>query len=94
MEGIRVQAKMPGEDIWVWPAFRCSAEGCTRFFESRGYLNISDGKADPVGRTFIGCEDRPMFIEAVEEDLLIWRCSTAGCQRSRKTNKTFHAAGD
>jgi hypothetical protein len=60
-----------------------------RLFESRGYLTISNGIADPNARTFIGCEDGTMFIERVDGDLLIWRCCRIGCQRSRKTDRAF-----
>jgi len=94
MEAVRVQAKMPGSDVWTWPAFRCNTDGCVRLFESRGYLSISDGIADPNGRTFIGCEDGTMFIERIEANLLIWRCSRIGCQRSRKTDRTFRPVDD
>lgn len=87
MEAVRVQANMGGSDIWMWPAFRCNADGCTRLFESRGYLTISNGMADLVGRNCVGCDTdgEMMFIERVEEDRLIWRCSRNGCQQSKTT---------
>ena len=86
MEAIRVQAKMGGSDVWRWPAFRCAASECTRLFESRGYLTISDGTADLVGRNRTVCDTdgEMMFIEKAEEDYLVWRCSKKGCQQSRK----------
>ena len=37
MEAVRVKTKMGGSDIWNTPAFRCSAPGCTRSFDSGGY---------------------------------------------------------
>jgi hypothetical protein len=94
MEAISVKAKMGGSNLWTTPAFRCTTSGCTRLFESRGYLTISDGEADPGGRNFIHCEDGTMFVESVEEDRLIWRCSKIGCQRSRKTDRAFHPVDD
>lgn len=94
MEATRVQANMGGSDISSWLAFRCNAEGCTRQFESRGYLTISDGMADLVGRNCIGCDmdGGMMFIERVEEDRLIWRCSRNGCQQSRITPRAIGPA--
>jgi hypothetical protein len=91
MEAVRVQANMGGSDVWRWPAFRCNAANCTRLFESRGYLTISDGMADPIGRNCIRCDadGEMMFIEKVEDDRLLWRCSKETCQQSRITPPTL-----
>lgn len=92
MEAVRVRAKMGGSDVWTWPSFRCSTQGCTRSFDSGGYATISDGLVDPESRNFIGCEDGAMFVESVEEDRLIWRCSKVGCQQSRTTDRAFRTS--
>jgi hypothetical protein len=89
MEATRVRAKMGGSDVWDWPAFRCPKPGCTRSFHSGGYATISDGSIESGSGNSIGCEDGAMFIESVEEDRLIWRCSKVGCHRSRTTDRAF-----
>jgi hypothetical protein len=89
MEAVGVSAKMGGSDVWTWPAFRCPTAGCDRLFDSGGYRTFSEGPVDPDSSNFIGCEDGAMFIERVEEDNLIWRCSKVGCQRSRTTDLAF-----
>ena len=89
MEPVRVRARMGGSDVWIWPAFRCSSQGCARSFDSGGYTTTSDGSIDPESRNFIGCEDGAMFIESVEGDQLIWRCSKVGCQQTRITDQAF-----
>jgi hypothetical protein len=94
MEAVDVKAKMGGTDVWTLPAFRCAGAGCTRMFDSGGYVDISDGSINPESRNFIGCEDGAMFIENVEGDLLIWRCCTVGCERSGTTDEAFHPISD
>lgn len=90
MELVKVQAKMPGSDVWEWPAFRCSEPSCSRLLESRGYLALIDGMADPVGRNRIDCDTdgQMMFIEKVEGDHLIWRCSKEGCRETKRVRCT------
>lgn len=90
MEAVRVKTKMGGSDIWNTPAFRCSAPGCTRSFDSGGYTTILGGSIEPESTNFIGCEDGAMFIESIQEDRLIWRCSKDGCQKSRTTDRAFY----
>jgi hypothetical protein len=89
MEAAGVDAKMGGTDVWHWVAFRCTRAGCLRLFDSGGYTTIADGSIDPGSRNFIGCEDGAMFIERIEGDRLIWRCSKAGCEQSRRTDRDF-----
>src|SRR5260370_10790644 len=89
MEPLRVKANMGRSDLWTWPAFRCPRQGCDRSFYSGGYATTSDGSIDPGSGNFIGCEDGAMFIESVEGDRLIWRCSKVGCQRTRTTDRAF-----
>jgi len=91
MEAVSVKAKMGGSDEWAWPAFRCFMQGCARSFDSGGYTTISNGSIDPASRNFIGCEEGAMFIESVQGDRLIWRCSIAGCERSRTTDRALSA---
>jgi hypothetical protein len=90
MEALSMSAKMGPPDVWTWPAFRCATQGCTRSFDSGGYTTISKGSVERESRNFIGCEDGVMFIENVEGDGLIWRCSKAGCQRLRTTDRSSH----
>jgi hypothetical protein len=35
-----------------------------------------------------------MFIESIEEDRLIWRCSKVGCLKSRTTDRAFRPNDD
>ena len=94
MEAVGPSAKMGGSDVWEWPAFRCTIQDCARLFDSGGYATISNGSIDRESRNFIGCEDRAMFIESVEQDRLIWRCSKPGCQQSRTTDRAFRPTDD
>jgi hypothetical protein len=89
MEAVRVKAKMGGSDEWTWDPFRCPVQGCTRSFDSGGYITVSNGMIDPASRNFIGCEEGAMFVESVQEDRLIWRCCIDGCERSRATDRAF-----
>lgn len=93
MEAVGTRRKMGGSDVWDCLAFRCSTQGCTRSFDSGGYTTISDGSIDPESRNFLGCEEGAMFVESVEGDRLIWRCSIVGCQRSRTTDRAFRPSG-
>jgi len=89
MDAIGIQQKMGGSDVWKCLAFRCPTRGCTRLFESRGYVTVSDGLVDDEGRISLYCEHGVMFIENFDEDCLTWRCSKVGCDRSRMTDRGF-----
>ena len=41
MELVGISENMGGSDVWVWPAFRCIAQDCSRLFDSGGYMTIS-----------------------------------------------------
>jgi hypothetical protein len=78
----------------VEDAFRCPRKGCSRIFDSGGYRSLHNGsiKSNRESHNFIGCEDGAMFIESVEEDRLIWRCSKNGCEQSRTTDRVSQAS--
>jgi hypothetical protein len=94
MEAVALRTKMGGSDVWTSTVFRCAEVGCARVFDSGGYISVSDGSIDPRTRNFVGCEDGAMFIESVDDGLLIWRCCKVGCGRSRTTERAFHSVPD
>jgi len=79
-----------------WDAFKCPRAGCSRIFDSGGYRTLHNGSIDSASEShnFVGCEDGAMFIERVDEDRLIWRCSKNGCEQSRTTDRVSRTSVD
>jgi hypothetical protein len=90
MEAIRAIRKMGGSDVWDYAVFRCSTPGCNRQLDRGEYTTVSDGVI-VERRSFVECEHGhgEMFIESVDGDRLIWRCSMVGCELSRTTDRAF-----